>query len=191
MKELVIGLDVDDVVADLLTPWMSIYTQLAKRTLSPDPLSPEMLESWDIEGRAKHPDLVRQALKEVDYQHMVRPIGGSLAAVGELRKLGRVIFVTACPQLYSAQPKYRWLLQHGFLPSDGSGQVDYFPVRDKKMVRMDYLFDDGDHNIKSCSEAGIKAVVVRRPHNRNFEWTNNVPGIYAAPQWVRDDLSGK
>lgn len=185
IRQPVIGLDVDDVLGDLLTPWLDLY-----RARSGDTLTPDDLVGWDMDVQAKDPAAMRSSLADVDYQSMVKPMPGALAAVEELRKLGRVVFVTACPQLYSAQPKYRWLQQHGFLPGDGSGQVDYFPARDKSMIRMDYLFDDGMHNIKACADVGITSVLVRRPHNRNAEWVNNVPGIYAAPLWVKDHING-
>jgi 5'(3')-deoxyribonucleotidase len=186
VRQPVIGLDVDDVVADLLTPWFGHYARIiVERGLERDEKTPDDLTGWHFGGQVKYPELFMDCLKEVDYQKEVRPIAGALAAVEELRKLGRVIFVTSCPELYSAQPKYRWLQQHGFLPADGSGQVDYFPVRDKKMVRMDYLFDDAEHNIKSCADAGITTILVRRPHNRNFEWDHNVPGLYAAPGYLK------
>lgn len=187
MPEPVIGVDVDDVVADLLTPWFELYNLAnVARGWEPDTTTPDQLTGWHFSTQVKYPETFMAMLREVKYE-TVRPIPGALAAVEGLRKLGRVIFVTSCPGLYSAKPKFDWLYVHGFLGPNG--QEDYFPVKDKKMVRMDYLFDDGDHNIKACAEVGITSVLVRRPHNRNFEWVHNVPGLYAAPNYLREHFN--
>lgn len=190
MSNIIIGVDVDDVCADLLTPWMR---RLQARTGVA--VSAESLTSWDIGSHLPEDKqwAVRATLDEVNYLEEVKPIYGALQAVRDLRKIGRVVFITSCPRMVSALNKYHWLIMHGFLTSsiDGTAsQSDFFPARDKSLVHCDVLFDDGTHNLKAMQDQirfACLPVLVKRAHNRSDwgQFPEEVNGLHEAPALVK------
>lgn len=184
MSDLIFGVDVDDVCADLLTAWLHKY-----RLLSGDSLYPQYLTSWNIDAQVKDPYLLREALKDVNYTESVSPIIGARDGVEALRTLGRVVFITSAPGMYGARSKFEWLQRHRFLPADDSlAAPDFFACYDKSLVYCDALFDDGAHNLDAVQMGRFRTVpvLISRPHNQGVGdrfW--RLDGLHQAAEFVK------
>jgi 5'(3')-deoxyribonucleotidase len=159
MNSLAIGVDVDDVCADLLGEWLRRYNVKYS-----DKLLPEDLTKWELEEQVK-PECgskIFSILTEPDLYNHVLPIPGARAGVDYLRSLGRVVFVTA--GAFNGGAKFAWLKRWGFLPSDGHHESkDFVCAYDKNLIRLDALIDDRVSNVESFPGLGL---LMTRPHNR-------------------------
>lgn len=154
-----IGIDVDDVVADLLTAWLARYNLLYD-----DALTPEDLDRWELDQCVSKacgkkifgmltPDIYRE----------VKPIPGAFLACEQYRRLGSVFFVSACLDLGHEVAKFQWLVDHGFLAPDEGFR--FIAVRDtKRDVLVDVLLDDKPEHV---NEFPGWALLLNRPHNRS------------------------
>jgi 5'-nucleotidase len=179
---MIIAVDIDDVCADLLTEWLRRY-----RKLSGHELHPRDVTSWNVTAQMlpEHREAGYKVLFDDDLYDGVWPHLGSKGAVQDLRELGRVIFVTSCPNMKAAHHKFEWLERNGFEPT----MDNFFVAKDKSIIRADVLFDDGVHN---CEAFGGPAYLVSRPHNKNVVWSGKrVNGLHEAPGIVSSLLEGK
>jgi 5'-nucleotidase len=178
MKTLTIAVDVDDVCADLLGTWLKRYN-----VEYGDTLLPEDIKEWDMTASVKKECGARiyNFLHDQTLYDEVLPMQGARTAVYELLALGhRVIYVTACVQS-TMDRKLDWLLRWGFLTRKNY-RTDFIAAGDKSLVMADYLFDDRPENVKTFRWG--RGVLVRRPHNRDFEWVNTVSSLAAAPEFI-------
>lgn len=191
---LVIAVDVDDVVGDLLTPWIARYNE---RFVDAVYKTPDDIDRWNLTDLMPkhHVELFWNMLEPSIYRRdEVLPFEGALDGVNELRKLGRVVFATSCVNFTSlVQAKFDWLVRHKFLPNADKhgGQRDYIPVIDKSLVAADFLIDDGPHNCHDFVERylGRDALLVKRPHNRNNrQGLVTVSGVGEAEELIRKYL---
>lgn len=157
-----IGIDVDDVVADLHTAWLARYNQ-AHGTL----WTPEDMTQWDFENDLGCTTEELAKFLTPDIYHVVKPIHGAYAAVEALRDMGHEVhFVTSCRDEAMFEAKYDWLDRHEFLIDSSC----VWPVGSwtthttKATVPVDLLVDDSIENVTTFPKA---AYLVTRPHNRN------------------------
>jgi 5'(3')-deoxyribonucleotidase len=159
---MIIGMDVDDVVADLISEWLNRY-----RNRTGDPLWPEHIRDWHIAGYAKKmpQDEFFNILHEPDLYGSVRPHGGALNMVNTLKDAGhRIVFITACVGSTSGA-KRDWLLHHGFLHTRDKYR-NFIAAHDKSLISgVDILIDDRVENVELFPK---KALLVRRPHNEDL-----------------------
>ncbi len=196
---LIIAVDVDDTVADLLTPWLRRYNERF-----PDEAvykTPEDVGSWNLVDAMPehHRDPFWAMLDPSIYNRdEVQPIPGALEAVQRLRTMGRVVFVTSCVGFTaSVNAKFHWLVRHGFLPDAKrhGGQQDFVPMIDKSLIKANFLIDDGPHNIQrfqgGLREDGRAGILIEHPHNwsqRSGMFT--VPHISVAADEIQRYLEG-
>jgi 5'-nucleotidase len=160
-RSLVVALDMDEVVADLLSEWLRRYNRDYNDTLTLNDI-----QGWDLTNQTKAGKNFYNYLEQDDLYEDVRPIAGALHTVDAIRAAGhRVIFATSCVR-WTVESKFDWLRREGFLPhaNDSLAMKDFYPVRDKSLIRAHVLFDDGLHNVEPFP--GM-AVLVEHPHNRN------------------------
>lgn len=165
MRAFDIGIDIDDVCADLIPAWQGRYN--AKYN---DNQTREDWYDWDLTKVVK-PEcgaLVYDILREPDLYDDVKPVEYALEGVNWLREQGhRVYFVTACGYdeytiAASAGAKFAWLKRWGFLPSNRDAALSYVVTANKSMARVDLLLDDRASTIESFPG---HAVLYARPHN--------------------------
>lgn len=184
MKPLIIGLDIDDVCANLFKEWIRRYNErYGDRVTETD------IRSWTISNYCQKcsKDELFAILGEPDVYEHVDPVSGALELVNWLRAQKnpdgsvkyRVIFVSACVSLESAGQKFEWLLARGFFGDvqdtwDNRRKLmkDYFPVCDKSLVNLHVLVDDNLDNIRTASGFGM---LFNRPHNADHQ--------LVAPAW--------
>jgi 5'(3')-deoxyribonucleotidase len=159
-----IGMDVDDVVAELLPAWLERFNKEHGTGWTTDDLT-----QWKIED-----DL--QCTREALWKHLtpdiyeeVKPVPGALAVINALKARGHeVIYISSCHDMPTWLAKSAWLVKHGFLMSRDQA----FPVGaafeyvDKASVgRMHQIQILVDDNVTTCNEWGGVALVMNRPHN--------------------------
>jgi 5'(3')-deoxyribonucleotidase len=168
MRDLIVGVDIDDVVAELVPAWQARYNKRYN-----DSVTPQDWSIWDITTRVK-PECgakIYDILREPDLYNDVHPTDGALDGVNEIRAMGhRVLFITSCgydePTISaSAGAKLKWLQRWGFLPTNRTAVADYVVASDKKMVKADLLIDDRATTIEAWGSQGI---IFTRPHNAEY-----------------------
>ena len=159
---LVIGVDVDDVVADLMPAWLDAYNGQYD-----DVLRKEDITDWDMTK------FVRGICGEKIYDFLVPglydtvpPILGALVGTVQLRAAGhRVVFVTSANQLHPGR-KRQWLMEYGFFPDKSHSSIDYVEAYDKSLIKLDMLVDDGPHNIEAVT---CQTIIFDQPWNRHLK----------------------
>jgi 5'(3')-deoxyribonucleotidase len=174
---MIVGMDVDDVVADLLTEWLRRYN-----LRSGDNLTPEDIDTWDLTKVCK--GMPQQdfydILHEGDLYDHVMPHAGAHRMITEILSMGcRVVYISSCVGL-TAFYKQEWLQRMGFLSAKNKYR-DFVAAHDKSLVTgVDVLFDDRPLNVRQFPK---ESYLVRRPHNRNERvglascWLSEIPTV--------------
>lgn len=160
MTQPTILVDVDEVVADLLGVWLHRYNVRYS-----DTLAREDIVEWDLTLFVK-PECgsnIFSFLGDYAIYDDVSPIAGALRGVKQLRKLGRVVFVSSANTATMAA-KVHWLERWGLLEDDPR-HSDLVYAHDKSLVRGDLLIDDGPHNVGAFSG---DTILFDQYHNRNY-----------------------
>lgn len=155
-KRLVIGLDVDEVLADMHRHWLAWGNERFGTWHQEFNDWDDPYEYWGKEaGEFLTPELYSQ--------DQVLPYPGARGAVSQLRQNGHQIrFVTTCSP-GSENAKETWLYRHGFLLDHN----EFMSRKNKANAFVDLLVDDGLHN---CEAFKGWAILVTRPHNRVKHW---------------------
>lgn len=157
---LIVGVDVDEVCADLLGATLARYN--ADYT---DSLTVDDIVGWDLSQQTKAGKDIYTYFAQGDLYDRVLPVWGAITTVNAIRAAGhRVVFVTSAHE-DTMGPKFRWLRKWGFLShaTDLLARADYFPARDKTLIAADVLFDDHAGNVDAFPRS---AFLVDHPHNR-------------------------
>lgn len=175
---MIIGIDVDEVCADMLPEWVRRYNRAYD-----DTLKVEDITAWDMTQFVK-PECgkdIYRLLQAEGFYHGVKPIPRALESVKVLRQMGhRVVFVSSCVRL-TLDMKLEWLVRHEFLPRQAS-QPDFIACADKTLAAVDLLIDD---HVKNVEDFPGYAVLVTQPHNaRNTTEVPRIPGLWAAPAHI-------
>lgn len=163
----VILVDVDGVVADTHTSWLSMYNRDYG-----DNLKVADITRWAMHEFVK-PECGRKIyeyLERPDFYDETLPIKEALEGVRFLRQLGhRVIFVSA--GLFES--KVRWLGRFGFLNEfpykddcRASTALDVVLCNDKSLIKGDYLIDDRVENVERYGDG----FVFSQPWNVNADF---------------------
>src|SRR5690349_14230815 len=128
--QLKIAFDIDGVLADIHTPWLTEYNRDYG-----DNLTVENINEWNMHKIVSQ----RCGTKIYDYLtpglYLNTPaFEGALDTVTKARLFGRVIFVTT-PTTNTFGVKFNWLQAHGFSPSI----KDYVECGDKSLINADVL----------------------------------------------------
>lgn len=172
----IVYIDVDGVVADLMTPWLAWYNLNWD-----DDLTRNEITTWNFHDHVKSECGIRiyEYLSDPAIYDEVSVIPGALSAVKAIEEFispvgGKVVFVTSTRPA-QAYRKFEWLAYHGFL-SDTSikSQRRYIEMHDKSLLDpgelpdQNILIDDGPDNV-----LGFKghSIVFDQPWNRDVPKT--------------------
>lgn len=146
MKQIIIGVDVDDVIANLVPRWLEYYN-----FDHDDNLKEEDIKSWAISRYTKIGDKIYDYLKLPSLYDDIIPIAGSIFGVSQLRKMGfNIVFVTAATPEQSGR-KYKWLCDYGMIKH----RKEYVEALDKSIIKTDYLIDDNPEHVINASGQGV------------------------------------
>ena len=174
MKNNIVLVDVDDVVANLVEHWLSIYNDIAKDTVVVNDIT-----DWDIAKFVK-PDWkggIYDILRRPNLYDGVEPVDGALDGVKRLINAGyRIVYVTA-PVIETAGSKYFWLRTNGFPIT----QDNYVEAKDKSLIRGDFMIDDGVHNIETTCAGDT--LLFSKPWNRDYTGSVRVKNWKEINDW--------
>jgi 5'-nucleotidase len=155
---IVIGVDVDGVVADLHPEWLRRYN-----VDYDDNLTSADITAWNTHEFVK-PECGKKIysyLSRADLYDRVEPVFGAQYGVSRLRHAGfQPVFVTSNVKGMT-DPKWKWLEKFDFLKS----QSELVVMHDKSLLNAGILIDDGAHNIKAFR--GAQPLLFDAPWNRN------------------------
>lgn len=160
-----IGLDVDDVIADLHPVWIDKINETYGTTHSPDDIV-----QWNFAADlGLTNDQIYKCLVPELYKD-VQPCPGALDVVNELRRSGHeIVYITSCPDVNHWLAKSDWLVRHGFLlVGDKAFPVGRWATYHTKrgvgkIHGVPLLVDD---SIKNCQDWAGMALLLTRGHNR-------------------------
>jgi len=154
----IIAVDIDDVIADLVTEWLRLYNSDYG-----DNLVPERITSWGaISSETKCGDKMYEYLNYPKLYSGVLPVEKSFWGINNLRMMGyRVVFATASWH----SEKIKWVKDNKFMDNED----DLVITRDKSLVRSSFLIDDRPKNIRDFKDTGI---LFTKPWNKDFKWDN-------------------
>lgn len=163
---MIIGIDVDGVVAELHTAWFARYNKDYN-----DSLTIDKILSWGTHEYVK-PECgmkIYDYLKDPTLYDDVTPIEDSLNVINKLKEDGhRIIYITTTP-IETPGVKFNWLVKHGFINSDD--KKNYFEATDKSLICCDVLFDDKYENALLARYMGV---LLNYPHNFGFSYSPRV-----------------
>jgi 5'-nucleotidase len=155
-KPMLIGIDIDDTVADLVPTWIKRYNQKYSDTLAVKEIS-----DWDISkfvkpecGKKIYDLLIKNLYDDV------LPIFGAIKGIHALREQGhQIVYITSfCPT--TAGRKYDWLKEYHLIEN----LREYMECNNKALVRIDILIDDRAETIQNLSKSTI-GILYNRPWN--------------------------
>jgi 5'(3')-deoxyribonucleotidase len=180
MKPLILGVDVDDTVADFSTEWIRRYNLAYGDNLTVDDVL-----TWDIDEYTKKcsRNQLFEILREPDFYEHVSPLPRAREGIYKLLAQGhRVVYVTSCTE-GTVDQKRDWLLRWGFLTRENKYR-DFIAANDKALIGVDVLFDDRVDNVLSFPG---KAMLIRSPANLRDTRTQplwTLLGMYEAPYFL-------
>jgi 5'(3')-deoxyribonucleotidase len=169
----IIGCDVDGVIADLHTEWLHRYNAEYG-----DAMRVTDIICWDIHKlvRPECGTHIYAYLSDPDLYANVPLVEGARFGVGYLRAMGhRVVFITSNAKGMTDQ-KWRWLERWGFLPA-GDTAIDLVCATDKSFFAVDAMIEDYAENLRE-SRASLR-LLLSRP------WNVAADGPWCrVPSWV-------
>jgi 5'(3')-deoxyribonucleotidase len=146
MKQIIIGIDVDDVIANLMSRWLEYYNFDHE-----DNLKEQDIKSWAISKYTKIGDSIYDYLKLPSLYDDIHPVSNSVWGISCLRKMSfKIVFITASTPEQSGR-KYKWLCDYSIIEH----RKEYIEALDKSLVKVDYLIDDNPENVVNASGQGI------------------------------------
>lgn len=191
MNKIIIGVDVDDVVADFIPTWLDVIYELCGERITLEDHEP----MWSIKPllRPENQRIPEAAWNIPGLYDRVQPIPGARQYVQELRRIpnSRVVFVTSFPGYTHMEAKLSWLMSWGFLPQDfNTARMDYYPAGDKSLLKLDFLLDDNVKNVETCHGVGL---LVWKYHNSGTKLESGMrlparSGLKYAAQTVEEEI---
>ena len=152
-----IGLDCDDV---LLPCSMQAVEWVNREHRLDPPLRLEEITSWNMD-KDQRASIIYEYFKRRDFFEAQEPLPGAQDFVRKLSKKGELFCVTAVePEFMDIRVKQ--ILK--FFPQIKKENI--IPAYRKDLIKLDFLLDDGAHNILKSSAKF--PVLLRRPWNRNI-----------------------
>jgi 5'(3')-deoxyribonucleotidase len=160
-----IGVDCDDVIADLHTPWVNRLNQAHGLFMSPQDMRQwDFYKDWGLTAEDAYKELTPDIYKEV------KPVEGALDALKQIQELGHEpVIVTTCHTFAAYEAKVDWFITHGFFAfgSHAVGPWAQYASKSDPALKLDWLVDDHIGNLEGFPGYPI---LVTRSHNRLAQW---------------------
>jgi 5'-nucleotidase len=163
---LIIGIDIDDVICDLVLAWVKRYNEKYS-----DNLAVKEITDWDISkfvkpecGKKIYDLLIKNLYDDV------LPVFGAIRGIHTLRETGhKIIYITNfCPT--TAGKKYEWLSQYQLLDSEDIYMETTQKTRLCKAFRIDALIDDKAETIQNLHKACV-GILFDKPWNHSISYS--------------------
>lgn len=155
----IIGVDLDDVLWDLLSAWIKRYNEIAN-----DNVQPEDVKSWDVSKYINNGtrEMLFYILEQSDFWETVQPRPESQKYLKQLVDDGYNVMVITASHYKTLKNKMECFFK--LFPFIRNEQV--IIAHRKQMIDVDILIDDNPENLRDSSY--IK-VLFDTPHNRWLE----------------------
>lgn len=160
MRKLTIFVDMDDVLTDLLTPWLHRLNKISSYTHTS-----EDINVWDM--RKHYPDvspaILYGMLDDWYFWENVKPIEGAYTYLKKIVEDGHNVKIATASSPHSFYEKVtKCLLKHfDFIPSK-----DVICINDKSLLRGDVLIDDYHENLRKFQ--GVR-ILKNAPYNKDCD----------------------
>ncbi len=160
-----IALDMDEVIADVLSKYLDLYEQKFGHRLSKESFWGKKL--YDMHEEAI---VLREHLFEKGFFRDLKVIEGSQEGVRKLMEHYEVFITTAAQEFRNSfEDKYDWLREHfPFIP-----WKNVIFCGDKSIIRADYMIDDHVHNLETFHGKGLLYTASHNVHETRFTRVNN------------------
>lgn len=148
---MIIGVDVDEVLAQLHDPWDEWI--LERYGITADWSSWHIDKTTGIGG-----EVFSFIAPEIYTDGTVKPFPQANLALSMLREAGHTIWYTTSCIRGTTEAKLDWLKGYGLWDNAD----EYKPGRDKNLPELGWLIDDGHHN---CVAADCSAMLITAPWN--------------------------
>lgn len=158
-KNPIIGVDLDDVLWDLMSTWISRYNDMVD-----DNLTVEDIKSWNVAQYIKRgtEGILNYIPQQNDFWEDVEPIPDSKECLQQLIKDGYLIYVvTASSHTNLKEKMSRFYSLFPFIEEER-----VVIIHRKQMMDLDMLIDDKPGNLE---DANYLKVLFDRPHNRSID----------------------
>jgi 5'(3')-deoxyribonucleotidase len=159
MKKKRIGIDMDQVIADIMSEWLRRYNNDYN-----DNLSPKDITEWNFHNIVK-PECGKKIYTYLDDPDLFRNlpvIDESQDAVYELSKNYEIFIITAPFNPNNILPKYDWLKKNFNFISE----KNYVFTRNKSIANTNWLIDDNPDNFIGYSG---EPLLYNAPHNKSYQ----------------------
>jgi len=168
---MIIAVDLDDTLADSLTSFIHFHNKNYNTSLKYKDFTAYTLN--EIMGMPKEEEAKR--LEEFDnskHFEEIKPLKEAVEAVSELAKKHKIIIITGRAE--SSEKKTRaWVKKNLPMIKDifFIRKVYHETPKNKadvcKKINADILIDDNLNHVHNCNRAGVKAILIDYPWNRN------------------------
>lgn len=163
-------IDVDDVLADLITVWVRRYNKKYH-----DNLKVKNITDWNIAKftKAECGDKIYEFIESPHLYNYIKPLPYALEGVNEIRDLGFEIVYATHSTVGAAGRKYLWLKQHGFW----NEKDHYVETKSKHILNGNLMIDDNYSNIeKFIANTSGFGLLMTRPWNKKYAYSSRVNG---------------
>lgn len=140
-SKLVIGFDLDGIIAAFHEAWLSWYNKTWDDNISIHQLK------WDLKSIVKEEcgNDVYNFIRSADIYKNILPIPGSLKTVTDLAKMGHDVLIVTHPAggSHTIPDKMMWIRKH--LPMIREDNVIF--ISRKELIKLDVFVDDSPRNI--------------------------------------------
>lgn len=142
-----IGVDLDTTLNDLEIAWLERYNNEYG-----DCLTPEDMTAWDVNTYVK-PECGMKIYDYLDEPGFFRHLGIKPGAREGMHYLWEhfEVYIVSAAHPNTVADKWGWIREHlPFIPYE-----HFISLTNKDLLKLDYLIDDGPHNIEQFSGTGI------------------------------------
>ena len=152
----IIGVDLDDVLWDLLGAWLQRYN-----TIVDGHIAPEDIKSWSIEQYIlpNTKEMLFYILEQKDFWKTVQPISGAAEVLYRLMQDGYNVYIVTASSYKTLPAK----LNHFFELFPFVHQNQIVVAKEKQLLDLDVMIDDNPENL--C-HASYDKLLFDRPSNQ-------------------------
>ena len=162
MKVYKVGIDLDEVLWQLVGPWVERYNKIANENLQV-----ENIDHYYFQDMIKSPETLHYILEMSDFWDQVELYEpeATTAALNKILNDDRFeVYVVSATSTKVATAKFRRLFE--LLPMLKDENI--ILANNKAMVAVDFMIDDYEENLKGVIRSGGIPILINRVYNQAF-----------------------
>ena len=162
MKKIKIGIDLDNTIWELVTPWLALYNQIAN-----DDVQLNDITEYDIDKFVKSPETLHYILEMLNFWDSVELYEDTAECIHKILNDEQFeLYIVTATSYKIAADKFRRLFK--LLPELNESQL--IITQHKEMLDLDVLIDDYECNLVGILTKGIP-ILISQPYNIAFPET--------------------